>query len=228
MTPGALSERRLGLQREPGDSVRGFPRHPLYLGPLGRGAAGEHRVKGLGRGEALIDVSTERLDLRPPRVRLKPGGFINRRCLRQRDDQHFRLAGVAEPHQRCDERISYPRGGRPQHLAVVSAGRVEQQQRVSRRGRVEYDEPPPRLRHQFRAGMEDRDFLGAGRFQVFLQHRPSVRVEVLSRHRENMVGVGPRLGYGVDAIPVSRSRASLFLSAGEMLDVRTTRVPLRT
>ena len=70
------------------------------------------------------------------------------------------MGGILQPHQRGNDT---PRSARLQlagHLAVISAGRIEQEQGMAGRSRIEHHKGAASLRNNVREGMEHGDEAG--------------------------------------------------------------------
>ena len=106
-----------------------------------------------------------------------------------------------------------------QHLAVIRLGRVEQQQRVPGRRRVDHHEAVLALAHRLGEGAEHGDLLGAGAAQILLQKRAALRVEPAARRRQHLLGVALGLELRVDARH-AQARRALPQLARRLLDVR--------
>ena len=62
-------------------------------------------------------------------------------------------------------------------FAVIGSCGVQQQQRVAGRRGVHHHEFLARLADDARKGLENRDFLGAWRAQIFFEQRASLSIE---------------------------------------------------
>ena len=98
-------------------------------------------------------------------------GLLDRGRLGQGDEENLGLVGVLEAHQWSG--VPRPVAHLPSDLAVVGAGRIEQQQGVPGGRGVEDDEPPAGLEHHVRELLEDGDLVGAGRLQVLGERGPA-------------------------------------------------------
>ena len=87
---------------------------------------------------------------------------------------------------------------------MIGLGRVQQQQRVAGRRRIDDDELVLALRDGVGEGAKDRNLLRARRAQVFLEQRAPLRVEPLAGRGEHLLGVASRLGSRIDTRDVQR------------------------
>ena len=130
----------------------------------------QDRVGDVERRQALVDDPRERRDVGARQITFELHRLVNRRGLRQRDEQDRRELWVPQAGQQPLHGVRGPTG-LPQHLAVIGLGRVQQQQRVAGRRRIDDDELVLALRDGVGEGAKDRNLLRARRAQVFLEQR---------------------------------------------------------
>ncbi len=129
---------------------------------------------------------------------LQIGGFEHRRRFGQGHKQHLGLFGVLQLHHRRGvvHALAAHLAG---NLAVIGAGRIQQQQGVAGRRGIHHDEFLARFADDARESLEDGDFLGAGRAQIFFQQRAALGVELRAFGLQNMLPVALGFGVRVDA-----------------------------
>lgn len=88
---------------------------------------------------------------------------------------------------------------RAHDFAVIGFGRVEQQNGVPGRRRIEDDEALFTGVDFARKRTEYGDLLRAGRAQILFQHGTATGVEILAGARQNLFGVGRHFGLRIDA-----------------------------
>ena len=87
----------------------------------------------------------------------------------------------------------------PRDFAVIGSRGVEQQQGVAGRRGVHHHEFFARLANDAREGLENRDFLGAGRTQIFFEQRAALGVELRALCRQYLPTIAFGFGVRVDA-----------------------------
>ena len=114
----------------PADHERSLRQPVLNAGDLrslSNEAQSQQGVVSSRGGKAFVDYPAERLNAGAPQVLLKSSGLGNRSCLRQGHQDHPCVGGVLQPHQRGNDT---PRSARFElgcHLAMIGAGRIQQE-----------------------------------------------------------------------------------------------------
>ena len=164
-----------------------------------RGALAQQRRMRLCRRHAVIDDPRPRCDAGAQQVGLQIGRLQHWRGFGQRDQNHFRLFLVLQLHHRRDEMAADASLVHlARNIAVIRAGRVQQQQRMTGGGGVHHDELLACFADRARKSLEHGDFLGAGRAQIFFQQCASCRVELCALGGEYMLAVTLGLQLRID------------------------------
>ncbi len=108
---------------------------------------------------------------------MEVGGFQHRRGFGQCYQQHLGLLRVLQLHHRCCE-VQMRAFHLTRDLAVISAGSIQQQQRMPGGRGVHHHKLFAGLADDAREGLKHGDFFGAGRAQVFFQHGTACGIEL--------------------------------------------------
>ena len=128
-------------------------------------------------GNTGIDDPGPGFDARPPQVGLQACGLQYRRGFGQCDNQHLRLFRVLQLHHRRGV-VQAGTAHLARHFAVISAGRIQQQQGVSGGRGIHHHELLAGFPDNAGKRLEHGDFLGTGRAQVFFQQRTALCIEL--------------------------------------------------
>ena len=161
-------------------------------------AGPEHRVTQTERGKALIDHPGKGGDPRPQEIALERGRFVNRGRFGQRHDEHLRELGVTQPREEFTDRFGHV-AQVAEHVAVIGFGRIEEEEGMPRRGRVEHDKAILAAIDGAGEGPKDRDLFGARGTQILFEEGFPLRIEIASGSRHHFRRIVLRLRRRVDA-----------------------------
>ncbi len=216
MGAGKLQQARdadglLAQQRHDGPALGVLRGDGVDLAQFVAGALAQQWRSHPGGRHAVVDDPGPGLDAGAAQIVLQIGGFEHRRGLGQRDQNHLGLLGVLELHHRRGE-VHAGAAHLAHDVAVVGAGGVQQQERVASGRRIHHDKLLAGFADGAREGLEDGDFFGARRAQVFFEQCASGGIQFRALGRQHLLAVA--LG---DLVRVDAAHGEVLQRAAQRL-----------
>jgi hypothetical protein len=163
-------------------------RHLVNEGAFALGLGTQQRVAGSRAAQRLIDQPGEWFNAGATKVFLEPGSFMNRRRLRQSDDDNSCEGRIAKPRQESSHGIRHT-DGIPLDLPLIGLRGIEQKEGMSGRRRVADNEALFAFLNLFGEGAKHSDFLGTRGSEIFLQQRSPGRIKVGAGNAHHFFGI---------------------------------------